>query len=88
LIAANDEGTGRATKVAIWDAKTGRLARSLDAGAYSLEGLAFSRDGRRIAAIGDDLRVRVWDAETGRELWSAPAHDGWATCTAPSRSGT
>jgi WD40 repeat protein len=86
-IAANDEGTGQATKVVIWDAKTGRWARSLDAGAYSLEGLAFSRDGRRIAAIGDDLRVRVWDAETGRELWSAPAHDGWATCVAFSPDG-
>jgi hypothetical protein len=58
-IAANDEGTGHATKVVIWDAKTGRWARSLDAGAYSLKGLAFSPVGRRIAAIGDDLWVRV-----------------------------
>jgi WD40 repeat protein len=87
-IAANDEGDSHHTLVVIWDAKTGRLARSLDAGAYSLEKLAFSPDGRRIAAISDDLRVRVWDAESGRTLWSALAHSGFAGCVAFSHDGT
>jgi WD40 repeat protein/serine/threonine protein kinase len=86
-IAANDEGTGQATKMVVWDARTGNLARSWDAGSGSLHGLAFRSDGRRVAAISRDLRVRVWDVETDVILWSRPAHIGWAGCVAFSPDG-
>jgi WD40 repeat protein/serine/threonine protein kinase len=86
-IAAGEEGTARRTNVVIWDAKTGQLAHSWDAGVSSGDtgGWAFSPDGRRFAAISDYLRVRVWDVKTGKMLWSALAHSivAWRAVFSP-----
>jgi WD40 repeat protein len=50
---------------AVWDVRTGRLARHLDSS--SSEGAAAaSRDGRFIATAPDQAEVRVYDVRTGR----------------------
>ncbi|WP_224369146.1 nSTAND1 domain-containing NTPase [Hyalangium versicolor] len=46
---------------------TGRLVRELFHGA-PLQSLAFSSDGRTLAAGGDDATVRLWDIATTRSL--------------------
>jgi WD40 repeat protein/serine/threonine protein kinase len=76
-IVANDEGIGRDTRLVIRDAGTGHMVHSLDAGPSRLNGLAFSPDGRRVAAVGDDSLLRVWDTETGVRLRCARTGLSW-----------
>jgi WD40 repeat protein len=49
----------------LWDVPSGKQLRVF-AGARPLLGLAFTPDGRRLAAIGPDA-VQMWDPETGHE---------------------
>ena len=52
--------------------------------------MAFSPDGKRLAACGWYGVVAAWDVETGKELYRKDAHDFWADCLAfsPDREGT
>jgi WD40 repeat protein len=63
LVASGDEGG----KVRLWDAATGRLVRVLPGKPARLTSLAFSPDGGRLAAGGDD-RACLWDVATGRAV--------------------
>ncbi|MDQ3918994.1 MAG: caspase family protein, partial [Acidobacteriota bacterium] len=63
-------------QVKLWDTATGRELRTLAAdtgGAEFVSGgvrsVAFSRDGRLVAAGSDDGSTKVWDVSTGRELY-------------------
>ncbi len=63
------------SQVKLWEVATGRelrtLAGSTGAGLFGMSGgfysIAFSRDGRQIAAGGYDGSIKVWDVSTGRE---------------------
>ncbi|GAA3392817.1 Hsp70 family protein [Cryptosporangium minutisporangium] len=50
----------------VWDVarKTGDAAGPIDTKVESVHGLAFSRDGKTIAAVGPDDKVRLYDAES------------------------
>jgi WD40 repeat protein len=50
------------------DTSTGRVVHTLKGHADSVWGLAFDRDGRRLASGGSDGAVIVWDASTGEAL--------------------
>jgi WD40 repeat protein len=52
----------------MWDAATGRLARSLIAGKLLIHKVAFSPDGLRIATASSDQMVKLWDVVTGQQL--------------------
>jgi WD40 repeat protein/uncharacterized caspase-like protein len=58
--------------VKLWEVATGRELRTLSGGQgaamYVSPSVAFSRDGRLVAAGGGDNSVKVWDVATGREL--------------------
>jgi WD40 repeat protein len=73
-----------------WYAATGKpLFPEQDIGhGGPVNGLAVSRDGKRIATCAMDERVCVWDADTGKELMHAPATWTHASGIAFSPDGT
>jgi RNA polymerase sigma factor (sigma-70 family) len=66
-------------KLVVWDVATGERTRTLAlGGARYIAPLAFSPDGKRLAAVGhrgaegnkDDHLVRAWDLASGKEIFS------------------
>ena len=63
------------TAVQVYDLHEGRGMQSLLGLQTKIERVAFSRDGRLIAALSDDWRVGIWDRTSGqlRYLFDVPA---------------
>jgi tetratricopeptide (TPR) repeat protein len=60
--------------VVIWDADTGRELLTLEGHGNNVLGLAFSRDGTRVASGSGDRSIILWDAETGARLRTFKGH--------------
>jgi WD40 repeat protein len=58
----------RERAVELWDAATGRKVRELTGHAEQVTALAWSPDGKRVAAAARDGAVRVWDSDSGQAL--------------------
>jgi WD40 repeat protein len=68
----------------IFDAATGEVRRTLPGLAAWLWGLAFSPDGKRLAAVYFAAGGKIWDVSTGEELMSLQSFDsGLAVAYSP-----
>jgi WD40 repeat protein len=83
LVAATGEADSREPRsVQVWEVATGRLVATLRQQARAgdpnnhLHGLAFSPDGRLVAAGDARGNVRCWDLATGTEVACWAGHDG------------
>lgn len=65
--------------VTLWDAVSGRETGRLAEAQGEIHDIAFSGDGRRLAAGGDDKSVHVWDIATLREERVLRGHEGAIT---------
>jgi len=72
-VAITSNGTG---PVRIWDADARREVQVLDGAKDPVTTVAWSPDGKRLAAAGVDPNIRVWDVSTGQELLRLPGHQG------------
>jgi WD40 repeat protein/DNA-binding SARP family transcriptional activator/class 3 adenylate cyclase len=72
----------------VWDAHTGEKLLRLEGHTGDVFGVAFSRDGTRLATGGADGTARIWDAETGEELLRLAGHDGIVVLVDFSPDGT
>ena len=77
----------REQDVQVIDAASGRVVSTLVGHTDSLECVAISPDGRRIATASDDRTVKIWDAETGQEVLTLRDHTAAVTCVAFSPDG-
>ncbi len=70
----------RSSTIKLWETTTGRELRNLSSGTQSASGIspfiAFSRDGRMLAAAAGDNSVRIWDVASGRELQTIASAKG------------
>ncbi|MDX6611437.1 MAG: hypothetical protein QOD75_623 [Blastocatellia bacterium] len=72
--------TFRSSTIKLWEAAAGRELRNLSSGTQNVMGMspfvAFSRDGRLIAAAAGDNAVKVWDVTSGREVQTLAGPQG------------
>jgi WD40 repeat protein len=62
-------------EVKVWDAQTGKEALTLEGGPTGMVwGVAWSRDGKRIAAACAGKKVRLWDTATGKAVRTFAGH--------------
>lgn len=75
VAAANDvRFEGRNTRrVNLWDTATGKLRQSFETGNNTTGFLAFSRNGRWLAATSGEGTIKVWEAATGKSIDSTSA---------------
>jgi WD40 repeat protein/tRNA A-37 threonylcarbamoyl transferase component Bud32 len=90
-VAFNTDGSRLASAgfdltVKVWDLATGRVLLSLEGHEDTVNGLAFSPDGR-LASASSDRTVKIWDPIAGRLLATLVGHDAAVRSLAFSPNG-
>ena len=84
----DDEWTIAPGGVAVWETAAGRTLFSIPVPHDGVRGVAFSPDGRHVAAVNSDGFLVVWNTDGGQEVRSIVAHAGraWALTYTPDGS--
>jgi WD40 repeat protein len=83
-------GPGRTTpgELTLHDPETFQVQRTLRGHSGPLTGVAYSRDGRRLATSSLDHTVKLWDPADGREVHTLRGHSDWVRGVAFSPDGS
>ena len=80
-------GVGGGTGVDVYDLKTQQIVQKLESGSGAVTHLAFSPDGRWLAAGTKAGAVRIWDVQSGKPFVDLRGHNGLITSLAFSPDG-
>ena len=75
-------GHGSESNLRVLDAATGQTILRLVGHQGTVDGVAYSPDGKRIVSAGSDHAIRVWDAVTGQLKLSLAGHTEPVFCVA------
>ena len=78
----------RTASIKLWDPARGRRVRTIPAEAEQLRCVAFTPDGRNVAAAGKGKVIRIWDVATGQELLALEGHKAQINALAFAPDGT
>jgi WD40 repeat protein len=70
----NQIAVGTRRQIKILDAETLQILKELDGHGDSVTGVAWSPNGKLLASVGWDRKLRVWDVASGNEVWEAVEH--------------
>ena len=76
LVAIGPRDEAADQTVSIWNFETGRRVAALDGHSGTVNGLAFTNDGTRLATANGDGSIRVWDTHTGQQQLELRGHAG------------
>jgi len=65
---------GNHQNLVLWDAKTGKVIRSLKGHVGVVNVVRFSKKGGRIAAGGEDHVIRIWNVKSGKLIQTLKGH--------------
>jgi WD40 repeat protein/serine/threonine protein kinase len=74
-------------QVFVFDAATMERVTTLSGHVGAVAGVAYSRDGGRLASCGEDQTIRLWDAGTGGMVEVLRGHSGRVQCVTFSLDG-
>jgi WD40 repeat protein len=72
----------------VWDVKSGQEINTLHGHNSEVYGVAFLRDGTRLASTGMDQTVKAWDPATGQTTLTLLAHSAAGRTVVFSPDGT
>lgn len=79
--------TAHGNNIYVWDTFTGNAFAMLDKHPDSINAIALSPDGTKLAAAGGDWTVRLWEVNTGKYINSLTGHSSAVNAVAFSPDG-
>lgn len=78
---------GSDNSIVLWQTKSGRQLRALNAHTGFVRSLAISTDGQFLASGSNDRTIKIWNVAEGRALFTLNGHEGPVEGLAFSRDG-